>query len=1385
MASNPRQSGEDPCNTETDDETMALRKKRSRRVSFADREITSVHIFKRDEEYVSPSDLNPPSNSLSDAHKEVLGFFRDLADTDDSKETSPNVDQDDDEEDARRPFFRPFESPSPGSSIFGSATSNDEDNFFGPVSTSFIRPGKQSGSAASDDNHDVTMDSTMFSMHYRSLARSDSGGNPYQDQTPSQVTTPSDSGTISMVLTKGTKAVPHLSFSERSSGGRDSNDMSLVGDIPRNYDYGKLSPNLEALLAISSKDLQDVSVSDSPKKNASTSSGICVYDENMGDDIDQRDHKDMETENGDKLGEGVSAVCMEMDELNGNSLNTLVGRDEDFTANTVVDQQMQTPNQLEKVRLSSGLDFSLCFKFHIVYHVVHVGNKSGIFVLLNIYGPAMSWEIKFLAYVFQYLFQLQVNKNFRQESNEVNTLNVEFPSGGHQSNNGEVPQLDSLVQHDSVENPNGSSHLKRRDNCRIDHQKSPVSAKQQEIYLDTAISSAQLSYVTPSPKQPNSFLGKGNTKSVEKFFSVNKNIPKFQIFEPSPLASALKERMESSKLRLSKMLLSTTLPSDAAVEESCKSLGGKNGDAVAANLEKRLFCIDANDRNHEGTDHGDSASVLKQKEYDSLRKDDQSKCLTEDGVSVVSMSTHVSVEGAHENCNNKNEAKAIILPDEFVSPTAKTLEKMSCSTKQQCTPLHDLQSDEIVSMSLRKDKSSAGKVVSNSNSTVITDVLREPFADDRAQSSSSLTVINDFVDFNKVGNFHATQNYPAVLKHAPEPLPIYRSPSNERNAQKVLSGSPDRNMLVATGLVHSEKEVPGELYEASPPASTRHSNRRTKNVTERHLRKKTSKSPIKELTHSPSRKNQHGVSDSEHVQSLAEKVVVSLNSNVNCHVDSGNHLNGIPAQNIENSSERKRRFEESVAENADKHRRLKRNPEIHTSDDANLESMLQYTIGSDNTGQNTRSDQMMKHWSDILQKFLKDTDLLLSPLTEKLNIKSLSRLQDIVSHLQKVKFFEMLHHKIQKISNQSSETRANRVTETKMLLYKLAYEKARLQLLSVEREKLLNKSQQLSSAVQKSQMLKLNRPGLLLSGNKDSAVSSLRCTSDIGSKTELSRVKLAAKKHEFEALGSKIKNLTKSLNSYLKLKGEPSFSEIMEQCNVHLKKKASCKIIRDDLKLWEIDESGSKNLKRSIALNYRGLLCQRYVINDGPAPSVSVSNNLDDISITKNFPNMDACTAFAWALIARSEKKLVGSKGFSQERQITCSVLHNLLDVIGEVQLASLQIRNLVQTRFSSSSVERLQLQLCFFDFNNGWKVMVALDMTCLKRGVYPSEVVPSQIEASFAGTSIPVQKALLDRITAAVNGLGAGYSRIIRLCRCISQAVCSPPADENSLASF
>ncbi|XP_021658887.2 uncharacterized protein LOC110648837 isoform X5 [Hevea brasiliensis] len=1275
MASNPP-IVEDPCNTETEEETIAFRKKRSRRVSFADIEITSVHIFNRDEDYETPprsSEKNSGSGNASEAENEVLGFFRDLADSDDSKEMSPTGDDDDDDDivNARKSFLRPIESPSPGSTIVGSATSNDEDNFFGPVSASFIRPGRLSDSAASDDNHDITMDSTAFSMHFHSLARSDSGGNTLVEKTPSHVSTPSDSGSF-MVLTRAKKLIPQVSLPfEKVSGGRDSNEMSLVGEKPYNYDYGELSPTLEALLAEGSKNPQDSSVSDSNNKKSLKRSDLSTFDENPRGRIDEKDYMDKETSNIGKLDiytEGESAACMELDEVNGVSLTTLVDqnisggschRNEDLAADVAVDQQIQTPNHLSK----------------------------------------------------QFLFQLQVNDEHSKPPIGMNMLNVELPA----ASGGCTLSVDSKVRQwnvfshdesrkDPIEGCLEETSNNKRDNYAVyqnsDQQhRSPavgsissLSAKQQKIFLDAAKSCRQLSYATPSPRQPGSFFGKENISSRENILPGYSSY-KFKIFEPSPLAYSLKDGIEKSKLRLSKLLSSTTSPLNAVGEENCKGIKGINADALVTNLEKHLFSVDQKNRDLERTDYRDSAGVWNPKNDGSLSEKEGTICLGEDAETLIPASSHIlSKEGDTQlmsemaspsqftsSQNNVSEhismpenskkqtvgfgsdspsvkieldhgidVKTSRQPGKFV-PSAKMLDqRLSSSTENHGTVTQDPQNFELVCVGLGQDKTSICNVTSNNYSAAATDESESRFSEGTKQSTSSLTEINHFGDIDQVEKVHDKQSYPPNLQNASETLPNIGTPFKERNALKFLSRSPDRNIPFATDPIHSEGELPGEWNEASLSAS-----------------------------------------DSLYI-----------------------------------------------------HRR------------------------------NVNESSFMK----ILLKFLTDTRQLFSPFIDKLNIISIGVLQDILVHQEKIKVYEILCTQIQpqKMYDQSSEVRHKRVAETKMLLYKLAYERARQQLKSVKHKKLLKRAQEMSSAIHRSEMLKSKQKFLFVPSGSDTMVDSLRnsCTSNLGSKHEVSWEKVATLKHECEALDRKIKNLMKSFQNYFKMKGEPSCSETIVLLNDHLKKKTSCRLIHDDLKLWEVDDFGSRNGKENIVLNYQGLISKRFVINDGPIPSIFVSNALNDIIIAKNFPNMDARVAFACVLNAKNTKKHVGSKSFAQETQITCSLLHNLLDVVGEVQLAQLEIRNVVQTCFCSSSVEQLDLQLCFIDFNNGRKVMVTLDMTCLKCGIYPSDILPYQLQAYVCGTYTSLPESLLTKIKAAVDGLRVGYSRIIRLCRCISEVV-------------
>lgn len=127
--------GEGPATGNSDGgTTMAVQKKRMRRVSFA--EMTSVHFFDRDEDNETPIEeaaarVSEDGGNGANEREERSGLlgFRELLDSrgEDEEEDREIGDRDSEDEELaimRRPFLRPAESPSPGST-FGSATSND------------------------------------------------------------------------------------------------------------------------------------------------------------------------------------------------------------------------------------------------------------------------------------------------------------------------------------------------------------------------------------------------------------------------------------------------------------------------------------------------------------------------------------------------------------------------------------------------------------------------------------------------------------------------------------------------------------------------------------------------------------------------------------------------------------------------------------------------------------------------------------------------------------------------------------------------------------------------------------------------------------------------------------------------------------------------------------------------------------------------------------------------------------------------------------------------------------------------------------------------------------------------------------------------------------
>ncbi|RDX84844.1 hypothetical protein CR513_34042, partial [Mucuna pruriens] len=460
---------------------------------------------------------------------------------------------------------------------------------------------------------------------------------------------------------------------------------------------------------------------------------------------------------------------------------------------------------------------------------------------------------------------------------------------------------------------------------------------------------------------------------------------------------------------------------------------------------------------------------------------------------------------------------------------------------------------------------------------------------------------------------------------------------------------------------------------------------------------------------------------------------------------------------IEISSGKKRKGVEilSNGDNIDKIGRIDGSPEVHENGNGDLQLVLEQT-GSMRSEIDKLADQTWKDGDLILKKFLAETNQLLPPSVDKLNLRLIGRLEDILVHMQKVKKAEILCSEIQsqhKITDPPNILRDKRVAETRTLLYNIAYEKAKLQLMHLKRDKLLKKVQQVSSGLQECEMIKLTFiPSSSNSEAMDTQADDSHTRTTLFSshgKCQVSCKKVLEKKQELETLDSKAKSLSEFLCRYCKIEGDQSYTNAMkvvsEENALQVNTPKFEGLVTLNM-LWEIEDFVRKDGCFIVCLNYCGYITQRFTVNTGQS-SIIISNNLNDMNIGKTFPNLDAFSAFVFVLNPRTTKKCIGSSSMAHETQITSSLLSNLLDVVEEVQSARIEIRNLVDAKFYSHSVQRLDLQL----------------------GVYPGEVFPSQIYDPSSGE----QKSLLvDEIRNAAERVRVGYSRIIRLCRCIDQAV-------------
>ncbi|KAL4365065.1 hypothetical protein AHAS_Ahas07G0068800 [Arachis hypogaea] len=385
--------------------------------------------------------------------------------------------------------------------------------------------------------------------------------------------------------------------------------------------------------------------------------------------------------------------------------------------------------------------------------------------------------------------------------------------------------------------------------------------------------------------------------------------------------------------------------------------------------------------------------------------------------------------------------------------------------------------------------------------------------------------------------------------------------------------------------------------------------------------------------------------------------------------------------------------------------RIDASPQLHNGWKSDQQLVLQQT-GVMRSEKGKLDNQTRKTWADIVKNFSCATNLLLSPSTDKLNLRMISMLEDTLVQLQKVNICDAFCSEIhcQKTADQLKVVGHKRFVEARSLLFNIAYGKAKLQLMHIKRERLLKKLQ-LSSGLQEFQMMKLSgTPGLskhdAINQGSDSHFHSILLNS--GGKFQVSS--LTTMRKEIEILDWKAKSLKEYFCTYCKMESHQSFADTIRSVHLYLKRRISCKCIFQNLQLWNIDGFELVEGSYRVFLNYYDYVIQRFTVSDCPSTSIIVSSKLNDMKIVKTFPDMDALFAFMLVLNPHTTKSYAHTKDLVQETQVTSSLLSNLLDVVEEIQLAQIETTNMVEAKFFSQSDEKLDLLLFFIDFRSGKK---------------------------------------------------------------------------------
>ncbi|KAL3849111.1 hypothetical protein ACJIZ3_010993 [Penstemon smallii] len=1264
--------------------TMAMQKKRARRVSFA--ENTSIRFFEVDDDSKeSPSTDTAKFGDHSVNQSELKDF--------------EGEDDEDDEDvmEMRRSFLRPIGSPSPGSSSIRSDSSIDEDNFYGPVSADFIRPGRLSDSDAFVDNDDVTMDSTAFSMHYNSLARSESGVDlktPTTGKLFFEEKTPTNGNTGSpMSFTLGKKPIPKSSMPvTKVSGSHDSNDMSLVGDKPNKYDFEKLPPGLDAILAEGRNLLSD-----------------SVSDDIIASKSPQRIQSEIlaSTDHGDNLVNGlVSADIGELAEEN---------------------ERLQTfLKDLSAQKFSSS-------KFPATSTTAHYRPNTSPYQLIN------------------------------NESKTPLVAATSSPVKGHKI----IPLIASpskLLDTPLLVQP--GSYLR---NESIDHHAGDTSIQKSISKLESLgkspFSSAFSAKVDSSTIK---LLDFSKSPNLNNFLEGNRHVSKINLMQDS-VTEERNARVHHSKEKI----YALGMHGNGSETPKRVSGDGRFEESLGHLMSQKLRNLSTDQSEYRGAAASPpkvtwTANNMKHSFLTSNRS-------SEDALMTETDSLLAEIESGEGGQDS-------VTPTTFVSSPRRILGKGSISPGSQSSKHKDLLHQNQFRQLSEFDEgrgSTPERNLLNANLSTATANKNAVSVEMKGELSSSI------VEVSRLKNLIETKPTDGIREVDKDSemevvgiMDNFVTPDNEKTMQVMLPKIRDVSNQINQNFSRVEDFLPGGESNVVTPSVC-------ENLDEPRLQ--SYQNPVELPAASPSRKER----DNEHVSSTPSLKSIQLSGK------------------LEKNSANKRSVELLLRDTQHKAEMtvMQRSLKLQKIGICDPETLLYPNGGSKGT---TVTGHERKCWTDIYIKLSEDMKQLISLSADKLNFKMIDVMEDLLVYRKRLQMYEMLRSAAQVCSIRCllSDLSARKhkdfminttalhdlqhdiIAETNPLLYQIVFEKAKLQLKHVKQERLLvlfdlslfltrpiyfvtcivtfcmqKRLQLLSSKIQEARRLKTNISSQTLKARTSNVL--------VDAVSDRSLSDNFQKDHEAkEALDRKIFDLKKTFHVRCGTKSEPNCEDTIALVNEHLMKRAQRRFIRLDMQMWVVHSVGSANGQHNIVLNYLDLILQSIKVIIGPTSSATTSFKLNEANIIKSFPNLDACTAFAFVFNVVTTQKYVGAKILVQETQVTSSLLGSLLDVVEEVQSARMEFQNLTQSNFFSPSVEQLDLMLCFFNFNTGRKVILTLDMSCLKRGIYPSDAIPLQLASPVDRQKCSLSEPIIGEIRDAIKGVRTGYRRIFRLCSCVSQVI-------------